>query len=85
MYLRFVPSLGSVHVEVLTGGAAFDVDPRTVEVIEPAVSPRRPLGLRPDHQDPSWRLRPLVLGEAKVSALGNGAARLHECLAEPHP
>lgn len=64
LYLRFVPSLSYVQVEVLTSEAMFDVDPRTIEVIEPAVVTIEALEAKdPITQDPSWR-RILDLAQA---------------------
>jgi hypothetical protein len=54
--LRFVPSLSYVQVEVLTSEGLFDVDPRTIEVIEPAVATIEALEADdPITKDPSWR------------------------------
>ncbi len=72
--LRFVPSLSYVQVEVHTSGGLFNVDPRTIKVIEPAVFTVEALEANdPITNDPSWR-RIVDLAQAAEEDL----LRLHD-------
>lgn len=75
LYLRFVPSLSYVQVQVLTSEAMFTVDPRTIEVIKPAVVTIEALEVEdPITKDPSWRR----IEDLAQAAAGDGLLEAHD-------